>query len=326
MTHSPSNFSRRQVTLAIAASALGSLGVQAQNGPVRVIVTTGPGSSNDATARAMSSALSQALGQPIFIENQPAAGGVSGTRTVVQAPPDGRTIGIVSNSHSSNPLVYKDLPFDSFKDITPITILGTTPLLIVVNPKKLPVNNLAEMTAMLKAKSRGFNYGSSGNGTGLHLAAEMYLDQANVASTHVPYKGAGPMVADLIGGQIDWGCFALAPVLGLVKAGTLRVVAVMSSKRMSEISESQTSVEQGMPNLIFESWNAAIAPAKLPPAVLKKLHDAFVAVSNNAEVREAIQKTGLILTPMSPADTAAFMRAEYEKFLALSKKVNLQIG
>ena len=144
-------------------------------------------------------------GQPIVIENLPGAGGITGTQAIVKAAPDGNTIGVVSNNHAVNPSVFKKLPYDSIKDITPITVIGSTPFVLVVNPAKVPAKNAKELQAFLKAKPGEYNYASSGNGTIIHLAGEMFVDAAGVDVKHIPYKGVGPQIADLIGGQVEMG-------------------------------------------------------------------------------------------------------------------------
>ena len=160
----------------------------------------------DTITRSVGPSLTKALnGQAVVIENMPGAGGITGTQAIVKAAPDGNTIGVVSNNHVINPSVYKKMPFDSLADITPIMVVGTTPLVLVVNPTKMPVKDAKEFIAALKAKPGGYNYASSGNGTILHLAAEMFLDQTGTTSAHVPYKGVGAMVTDLLGGQVELG-------------------------------------------------------------------------------------------------------------------------
>ena len=194
---------RRRHVLALAA-ATASLGVpafaQAPSAPLRIILPLGAGSGVDTIIRSTQNALSKALGgQAVVIENLPGAGGITGTSVVVRAPADGQTLGVVSNNHVVNPSVFKKMPFDALNDITPISVVGATPLVLVVNPK-LPAHNARELQALLKAKPDVYNYASSGKGTIIHLAGAMFVDAAGAEVRHVPYKGVGPMVADLIGG------------------------------------------------------------------------------------------------------------------------------
>jgi tripartite-type tricarboxylate transporter receptor subunit TctC len=177
--------------LATASLALCATHLFAQT-PLRAILPVGAGSGVDTIFRAMGPGLTKALGgTPVVVENLPGAGGITGTQAIVKAAPDGNTIGVVSNNHVINPSVYKSLPYDSLKDITPISVVGSTPFVLVVNPKKMPVKDLKEFAAALKAKPEAYNYASSGNGTVIHLAAELLIDEIGVKATHVPYKPSG---------------------------------------------------------------------------------------------------------------------------------------
>jgi tripartite-type tricarboxylate transporter receptor subunit TctC len=313
-----------------AAFALALLPVHAQgqasDKPLRTILPVGPGSGVDTIMRAVSPSLSKALGgQPVVIENLPGAGGISGTQVLVKAAPDGQTIGVVSNNHAINPSVYKKMPFDSLADITPIMVVGTTPMVLVVNPNKLPAHNVKELTALLKAKPGAYNYASSGNGTILHLAAEMFVQQADVESSHVPYKGVGPMVTDLLGGQVDWGVLSLPSVQGHLKSGALRAIGVGSAKRVTAAPDIPTMVEQGMPDYLVEGWFAVVGPAKLPPADVKRIHGGFTSALATPEVQEAMAKQGNAIAPTTPEAAAQHFRSEQEKYAKLAQKAGIKI-
>jgi len=232
---------RRSVLAAALASALAAVGggALAADKPLRVILPVGPGSGVDTIVRAVGPSLSKALGgQAVVIENLPGAGGITGTSAIVQAAPDGSTIGVVSNNHAVNPSVFKKMPYDSLADITPISVVGATPFVLVVNPTKLPAKNAKELQALLKAKPGGYNYASSGNGTIIHLGGAMFVDAADVNVLHIPYKGVGPMVADLIGGQVDFGVVALPAVQGHLKSGALRAIGIMGKSRVASLPRS----------------------------------------------------------------------------------------
>jgi tripartite-type tricarboxylate transporter receptor subunit TctC len=207
---------RRQALLSLAGLALAGSPVLARaqsDKPVRFILPVSAGSGVDAITRASSNQLGKALGQSVVVDNQPGAGGVVGTQNLVKAAPDGQTLGMVSNNHVIYPSVLKSLPFDPVADVTPIAVVGSTPMVLVVNPK-VPANNLKELVALLKANPGKYNYGSAGNGTILHLGAEQFKDATGTFSTHIPYRGTGPLVADLIGGQVDWAVVALPAIQG----------------------------------------------------------------------------------------------------------------
>jgi len=314
--------------MALAAVALipSNVRAQANDKPLKIILPVGPGSGVDTIARAAQAALSKALGgQPVIIENLPGAGGITGASALAKSTPDGLTIGMVSNNHVINPSVYKKMPYDTVEDFTEISVLGTTPLVLVVNPDKVPAKNAKELVAFLKAKPDAYNYASSGNGTILHLAAAVFVDEAAVPVKHIPYKGVGPMLADLMGGQVELGVLALPSIQGQLKGGSLRAVGVMSAKRTPAAPELPTFAEQGMPGAEVEAWFAVLGPAKLPAAEVKRIHDAFVVAFGTAEVMEAMARQGNDIHPSTPEAAAAFFRSEVAKYAKLAKKANITL-
>jgi tripartite-type tricarboxylate transporter receptor subunit TctC len=317
-------FTIRRLAMGLSL-AVAALAAHAQQ-PMRAILPVGPGSGVDTIARSIGPSLTKALnGTPVVIENIPGAGGVTGTAAIVKATPDGNTIGIVSNNHVINPSVYKQMPFDSINDITPIMVVGTTPMVLVVNPNKLPVKDAKELVAALKAKPNGYNYASSGNGTILHLAAEMFLDQTGTTSLHIPYKGVGAMVTDLIGGQVDWGVLALPAVQGHLKTGALRAIGTGASGRIPAAPEIPTMAEQGVPGYLVDGWFAVIGPAKLPPAQVKRIHEAWIAALAAPEVQEAMAKQGNVIKPSTPEAAATFFRSEQDKYAKLVAKAGVKL-
>jgi len=318
-------FHRRTVVCALAAFAwLGTaVMAQANDKPMRVVLPVGAGSGVDTIMRAAAPQLTKALGgQPVVIENLPGAGGITGASVIVRAPADGLTIGVVSNNHVVNPSVFKKMPFDAINDITTISVVGATPFVLVVNPK-LPAKNAKELQALLKAKPDGYNYASSGNGTILHLAGAMFLDAAGVEARHIPYKGVGPMVADILGGQVEMGVLAVPSVQGQLKSGQLRAIGVMGKSRVPSLPDVPTMAEQGFPDVDIAGWFAVVGPAKLPPAEVKRLHAAVVAAFAMPETKEAMAKQENIINPMTPEASLAFFRSEQERYARLVKKANI---
>lgn len=321
---------RRQfiaLTTCFAAGLAGFAPALAQTSgtPLRVILPVSAGSGLDTIARAGQNALGKQLNQPVVIENLPGAGGITGTAHLVKAPADGKTIAFVSNNHSVNPSVYKKMPFDSLNDITPISVIGETPFLLVVNPSRLPVKNAKELQAALKAKPDFYNYASSGNGTIIHLAAEMFLDAADVKAKHIPYKGMGPMVTDIISGQVDFGVVAINVAQQHLKGGTLRAIGVMGAKRIPSLADLPTFKEQGFNDVEVGGWFAVIAPKGLPPAEVKRLHGAVVAAWNTAEVKEAMAKQENIVNPMTPEVSAQFMKSEQARYARIVQKADIKL-
>ena len=315
---------RRVAPVALVAITLVSAAARAQSDrPVHFILPVATASGVDTITRAASPALAKALGGPVVVENQPGAGGIVGTTALVKAAPDGATLSIVSNNHVIYPSVYKSVPFDPIADITPIAIVGSTPIVLVVNPK-VPAKNAQELIALLKAKPDELNYGSSGNGTILHLAAAMFLDQAGAKAKHIPYKGVGPMLTDLLGGQVDFATASLPSVQQHIKSGGLRAIGVGAPTRVPAAPEIPTMVEQGMPNYLVEGWFAVIGPARLPPTDVKRINAAFVAAFAMPEVREAMAKQGNTINVSTSDYATQFFRSEMTKYASIVKKVGLE--
>jgi tripartite-type tricarboxylate transporter receptor subunit TctC len=248
---------------------------------------------------------------------------VIGTNTMIKSAPDGLTLSIVSNNHVIYPSVLKSVPFDPINDITPIAVLGSTPLVLVVNPK-VPATNAKELIALIRSKPDAINYGSSGNGTILHLAAEMFLDEAGVKARHIPYKGVGPMLTDLMGGQVDFGVLALPSIQGQLKQGSLRAIGTSSPQRIAAAPEIPTFAEQGLPRYIVDGWFAVVGPKGLPAATVKQVHDAFVAAFATPEVKDAMAKQGNTIAISTPEAAQAYFRSEFAKYAALVKKAGLE--
>ena len=307
-----------------SAAALAACPVLAQGSdkPIRFILPISAGSGVDAIVRAASVALGKAFGQPVVIENLPGAGGITGTSALVKAAPDGLTLGMVSNNHVINPAGYKKKPFDAIADVTPISVVGATPLVLVVNPK-LPAKNVRELVALLRAKPEGYNYASSGNGTIIHLAGEMFMDEAGVKARHIPYKGTGPMVTDMIAGQVEMGVVALPAVQPHLKSGALRAIGVCGPTRSPAVPDIPTIAEQGLPNYVVEGWFAVIGPPKMQAADIQRVHDAVAAAFTSAEVRDAMDKQGNVIKPTSPEQAASYFRSEAARYAALVKKANV---
>lgn len=315
---------RALVAGAAAAFALAALPALAQNDkPLRVILPVGTGSGVDAIMRAMGPAFSKALGQPVVIENLPGAGGITGTQAIIKAAPDGLTIGMLSNNHAVNPSIYKKMPYDSLADITPITVGGATPFVLVANAHRVPARNVKDFVALLKSKPDAYSYASSGNGTILHLAAAMVLDEAGAKALHVPYKGVGSMVTDLVGGQVDFGVVAVPSAAPHIKSGALRPLGVTGKERIAALPDVPTVAEQGLPGVDVAGWFALVGPAKLPPEQVKRFYNAFVAAANTPEVKQAMEKQVTILNPMTPEASAQFFRTEQERYARIVKRANV---
>lgn len=296
----------------------------AQSSTLRIIVPASAGSGQDVMVRTAQNAMSKSLGRPVIVENIPGSGGLIGTQQLVKSAPDGNTIAFVSNNHAVNPAVYPKMPYDSQRDITPIAVVAETPFLLVVNPRKLPVSNAKEMAALLKSRPDQYNFGSSGNGTILHLAAEMYVDAAGVKVRHIPYKGAAQAMNDLLSGQIDFAVMAVPAVQAHLKAGTLRAVAATGATRVPSLPTVATLQEQGF-NAVIGGWLAAVGPAKLPTADVKRLQDAILSAWGAPDVAKALADQENILIPMNSDTAGNFMAREQSRFAEIVRKIGVSL-
>ena len=307
----------------VAALTSGAALAQADR-PVRFILPNATGSGVDAITRAAQPALSKALGASIVIDNQPGAGGVIGLQGLARSAPDGHTLSVVSNNVVIFPSVLKSLPFDMPGDFTPIAVVGSTPMVLVVNPGKVPSANHRDFIALLKEKPGALNYASGGNGTILHLATELYLDAAGVKAKHIPYKGVGPMVTDLLGGQVEFGTLALPSVLGHITSGKLRPLGMLAGQRTPAAPGIPTFAEQGLANFEVEAWFAVIGPKGMSPSAVKKVHEAVVAAFADTAVNEAMTKMGNTIRIGTAEQAQSAFRSELAKYAALVKKVGLE--
>lgn len=301
------------------------LHAQTNSGVVKLILPNAVGSGVDAIARAAQPALAKALGaSAVVIDNQPGAGGVLGLQNLTRSAPDGSTLSVVSNNVVILPSVLKSIPFDMPGDFTPIALVGSTPMVLVVNPARVPATGSRDFIALLKSKPGQLNFGSGGNGTILHLATELFLEAAGASAKHIPYKGVGPMVADLIGGQVEFAVAALPSVQGQIKSGLLRAIGVLTPQRSPAAPEIPTLAEQGLANFAVDAWLAVLGPKNMGPEVVKKAHDAVAAAFSDTSVREVLAKQGTTIQVSTPEQAQAVFRTELSKYAALVKKVGLQ--
>jgi len=315
---------RRRTLLAGLAAGLALPALAQSDRPVRFILPNATGSGVDTITRSAQSALAKALGHPVIIDNQPGAGGIVGLQLLARAPADGLTLSIVSNNVVIFPSVLKSVPFDMPGDFTPIAVIGYTPVVLVVNAK-VPAKDAKEFIALLKARNGDMTYASGGNGTILHLASAMFLDEAKVSARHIPYKGVGPMINDLLGGQVDFATAALPSVQGHLKSGALRAIGMATAQRAAAAPDIPTFVEQGLPDYIVNAWFAVIGPKKLPAADVQRIHEAFVAAFEDSQVKDAMARQGNVIS-ISPADTAMpFFRSELATYATLVKKAGVEV-
>ncbi|MDO9384986.1 MAG: tripartite tricarboxylate transporter substrate binding protein [Hyphomicrobiaceae bacterium] len=323
---------RRHLMLAIALAA-GSLlpAAHAQtagagawpNKPVRVIVNFPPGGAADQLARAIGVPLAEALGQPVVIENRAGANGNIGGEAVAKAPNDGYTLLMSSGGMVSvNPHLYQKMSFDPAKDLTPVAAAARVLVFLEVKPS-LPVNNAKEFLAYIKANPGKLTFGTPGNGSSPHLAAEMMKAQTNTFAVHVPYRGAAPAMQDLLGGQLD---FMFDPGIGLqhVKAGKLKLLAVGSSKRSPLFPDVPTLEEAGLKGFDADTWFGFYAPAGTPPAIVARLNSEINKALASQAVKDRILAIGGVPAPMSPSDFNMRASIDGARFGALIRARNIK--
>ena len=323
MTRFPNRRQALSWVAAATATFAGQAWAQADR-TIKFILPNATGSGVDAITRAAAPALAKALGHAVVVENQTGASGVIGLQALSKNPPDGFTLSVVSNNVVIFPSVMKSLPFNMPGDFTPIAVVGSTPMVLVVNPQKVAASGSREFIAALKGRPGGFNFGSGGTGTILHLAAEMFLDVAKLSAKHIPYKGVGPMVTDLLGGQIDFAVVALPSVQQHIKSGALRAIGMCADKRTAAAPEVPTFVEQGLTDYVMEAWFAVIGPKGMSGADVKRIHDGVVAAFNDAAVRDTMAKQGNTIAISSPEQAQRSFQSELLRYAALVKKVGIE--
>jgi tripartite-type tricarboxylate transporter receptor subunit TctC len=307
--------------LTVAASA--TFGQTYPAKAITLIVPTVPGGSTDLAARLLSEPLNKAIGQPVVVENKPGASGNIGTGIVARAQPDGYTLLVqYSGYHVGNPHLFKQAPFDPIKDFVPVGNILLAPHIIVVHPS-VPAKDLKELADLAKAKPGEITYGSAGNGSIQHIASEMFAQQVGVKMTHVPYKGAGAAVTDLVAGRISMFNTTPPSVIGHVKSGKLRALAYTSTKRHPTMPDVPTSAEAKMPDYLVESWFAVFAPAKTPQPVIDKLTGEIKKIVDSAEFKKKAEEQGAVAVYMDPKQLDALVKKELEHWGKVIKTGNI---
>ncbi|HVR53523.1 MAG TPA: tripartite tricarboxylate transporter substrate binding protein [Pseudorhodoferax sp.] len=313
--------------LLAAALALAAVAAQAQawpTKPIKLVVSYPPGGTLDAVARIVATPLSQRLGQPVVVDNRAGAGGAIGGDLVAKSTPDGYTVLLDASNHAQNPALRSKMPFDTLRDLAPVSLLVKVPNVLVVNPATT-IKTVQELIAQAKAKPGEINFASSGNGSAQHLAAEQFSAMAGVRMTHVAYKGGGPALTDVMAGQVPVFFGSLASSLAYIQAGKLRAVAVTGKARAAVLPQLPTVAEAGLPGYEVYEWNAVFVPTGTPAAVTERLSKELAAVLQDPEVRQRLEATGAEVIGSTPAELDAFRRAELVKWSKLAKDNRIQL-
>ncbi|MBL0123249.1 MAG: tripartite tricarboxylate transporter substrate binding protein [Betaproteobacteria bacterium] len=295
------------------------------NKSIKIVVPFPPGGATDILARAIGFELQKAWGQTVVIENKPGAGGNTGADLVAKSPADGYTLIMATvGTHAINMSLYAKMPYDAVKDFEPVVLVAGVPNLLVVHPS-VNAKTVRELTALAKSQPGKLNVASSGNGTSIHLSAELYKQMAGVDILHVPYKGSAPAVADLLGGQVQMMFDNMPVSLPHVKAGKLRALAVTSMTRSAALPDVPTMDEEGLKGFDATSWFGLLAPAGTPKDIVAKLNAASVKALASAEMRERLAAQGAEPMGNTPDQFAAFIKAEIDKWAKIVKASGARI-
>ena len=314
--------------IAVALAALSAPLAQAQAWPaktVKVIVVFPPGGSTDQVGRVLAAQLTTQLGQQFIIENKGGASGSIGAAAVAQAPADGYTFGVVFDTHAVNPSIIPNISFDTTKDLASVMLIGTSPMAIVAHANQ-PYKDFKDLLAAAKAKPGSVAFGSIGSGSLGHLAMAQIGNLLNLDMTHVPYKGGGPLMTDAVGGQVPVAIGTVFLVNPHVKGGKLRALAVTSAKPSPTMPGVGTVADQGVPGFAALSWWGIIAPAKTPPAIVKRMHDELAKALKVPAVAEKLTAQGMEIVGGSPEEMDRFLKAEIERWAKVVRDNKIKAG
>lgn len=313
---------------AVAASAVLPRGAAAQAFPargLRIVVPYTPGGITDTVTRIVGEQLAVALGQPVVIENKPGANSIIGADTVAKSPRDGYTLGMVIGAHAANATLYAGrIPFDPVADFSPVSLVGTTPLVLTTSAK-LPVTSYAEFVAYAKSNPGAVNFGSSGIGAAAHLTMENLKRRAGIEMVHVPYRGTGPALTDLMSGNIGALMDTLSSLKPQIDAGRIRGIALSDTKRSAYAPEIPTFAESGLPDFVSGTWTLLVAPAGIPADVLDRLSREIARIVASPAVKAKLDGLGIEPVGNSPAEATAFLKAEVAKWGSVIRDANVKL-
>jgi tripartite-type tricarboxylate transporter receptor subunit TctC len=310
--------------LALAAAPAPALADDYPTKPIKLIIPTAPGGLMDVAARVAAEYLDKSLGQRLIIENRSGSGGNLGADAVVRAEPDGYTLGLMQLGNIAiNPWIYKDMPFNPLTDFVPVAAVTSSAILVVAN-NDVPANNLSELIALAKKQPGKLTYGSAGSGTVPHLAGELFKKAAGIDLLHVPYRGAGPAVNDLVGGHIQLTFLGWGAVRGPVEAGKAKVLAVAQPQRLKDAPQFPTAAEAGLPSYEFITWFGVVAPKGTPAPIIAKLVKNIQAMQDDPGVVKTLSQGGLEPLKEGPEQFGARMKRDYERFGDIVKAAGLK--
>ena len=310
------------VALALVAGAVAAQNYPAK--PIRIVVPFPPGGGTDLVARTVAQKMHETLGQTAVVDNRAGAHGSIGADLVAKAPADGYTVMITIASHAINPTLYPKLPYDTLGDLAPVSLLAEYPFVITVHPS-MPVKTIKEFVAFAKSRPGQLSFASSGNGSGPHLGMELFANMAGISMVHVPYKGAGQAMTDLVSGQVQVFLNNFLAGMPMIRAGKLRALAVTSNKRSIAAPELPTVVEAGVPGYVVTGWYGMFVPAATPAPVVATLHTATVKALRSKDVSERLSNEAAEIVASTPQQFAEFLKAEIAKWAGVIRKAKVRL-
>ncbi len=318
---------RLAISVISALSVIAAEGAHAQqfpNRPIRLVVPFAPGGSADFTARLIAQKLFDASGRPVVVDNRGGASGMIGNDLVAKSPPDGHTLTIGTlGPFAVNASLFDKMPYDPVRDFAPVTLTGSASHMLVAHPS-LPIRSVKDLVALARARPGQLTFASSGIGNATHLTGELFKHTAKVNVVHVPYKGGGPAMSDLIGGQVSYSFASMPSALPHVRSGRLRAIAVSAGKRSPAIPELQTVAESGLPGFAAEDWQGILVAAKTPPDIVAKLNIELQRVLTLPEIRERLLVNGFEARTSTPEAFAALMKSETEKWTRVIREAGIK--
>jgi tripartite-type tricarboxylate transporter receptor subunit TctC len=315
-----------RVALSLLLAATAALAQDYPSRPVRIVVPLSPGGFSDTPARILAPRLSEQFGRQFYVENRPGAGGTIGWDFVAKSAPDGYTLAITGNTLLVGAHLYKNVPYDALKDFTHITMMASGPYVLVINPQKVPVNSVRELIASAKAKPGAIDYASSGNGSSQHLVGALFNSMAGVQLNHVPYKGSGPAMQDLLGGQVGVSFAGVPNVLGQVRSGKLKALGVTTPKRWFALPEVPTIAEAGIPGYEATLWLSISGPAGMPAPIVQRLYAEISKALQDPGLRESFRAVGVEPDATSGEELMRYMRSEDEKWGKVVKETGATVN
>ena len=312
-----------RLTIGLLALIPAAASAQYPTKPIRMIIPFAAGGTTDLLARAIGQQLTEAWGQPVISDNRAGANGIIAAEIVAKSPPDGQTLLFVAMGHATNPLIYKNLPFDTDKDFTPISLIATFPQMVMVHPS-VPAHSLAELIALAKTASPPLTYGSGGNGSSQHLAGALFAHMADIKATHVAYKGGAPALLDLMAGNVNM--MIIQPTSrDQVTSGKLRALAVSSAKRSASYPDIPTVAEAGVPGYQSVAWYGLVGPKGMAPDLLKKISGEVIRAANTESVRAVIAAQGGDVVASTPTEFVDFIAAERKRYESIVREAGMVV-